>query len=611
VNLTERDIRTAAMVSESEQVNMGVESEDVEQSRAAALKAIEEAKGRIIESDLKKLEAGQFLARVTAEVKPDAAGPLIDRLKQIGRVARLEIERRQKSPEGTTVPPSGVRVERADTRLILSIYNLANVAPRVSTSLNLAAPDVETAYRAILNQIKSAGGRVVTSQLNRQGAAQTTGTITFESPADQADVLLGAVRVAGEVMKLDVQQNPDTQNTTDAKRGFAVQIYSLAAAAPRETTDIQIAAKAVADAFATLREAVRTAEGRVLTSQLAATDPTSATGQLVFEVSRQQTGAVEQALRQAGDAVSRNVNRAADTENTVDTKVRYSITLTDEARLTPRQTVELKLAVKDVQPSYAKLLEAIQTSGARVLQSQLASDQQANSVGGTLVFDVRGAAARAALEQALADAGDVYARNVTRSADAQGVVEDKTRLSVTIIDATRLPPRESTTIGVEVNDVERSKGGLEATTVALGGTSASTIAKERDGRTVAQLTLHVPLAKKAELLKAVRDQGKVLVVREESDANVPPGQFARARLSVTLGTPEQIVSPEDSLASSIRRGLGFSAQGLLWSLQWVIVGLCFVLPWVVVGWLIWRLVRRSRRRGHVVAEGPPPAPLST
>jgi hypothetical protein len=72
VTLTERDIRTAALLSETEQVNMGVEAEDVEKARSAAIKAIEEAKGRIVESDLKKLEAGQFAGRVVADVPPDA-----------------------------------------------------------------------------------------------------------------------------------------------------------------------------------------------------------------------------------------------------------------------------------------------------------------------------------------------------------------------------------------------------------------------------------------------------------------------------------------------------------------------------------------------------------
>lgn len=596
IELNERDIRTASMVTEAEQVNMGVETPDVEKARAAALKAIEEAKGRIIESDLKRLEAGQFLSRIVAEAKPDAAGPLTDRLKQLGRVARLEIERKQKSPEGATVPAAGVRVEKADTRFIISIYNLAAVAPRVTTNLNLAAPDVEAAYRTILDQVQAAGGRVVTSQLNRLGAAQTTGTISFETPADQGDVVIGAIRGAGEVMKLEVNQNTDTQNSTESKRGFVLQVYSMAAVNPRETTDVQVAAAKVPDAFATLREVVRSSEGRVLTSQLAAQDAANETAQLVFEVPRAQQAAIEQALQKAGTTTSRNVNRSPDAENTVDSKVRYSLTLLDAARLNPRQTVDSKLAVKDVSPTYAKLLDAVRLAGATIVQSQLTADPQAGGVTGTLVFDIRGEAPRSAIEKTLADSGDVYARTVTRSQQAQGTLEDKTRISLTIIDAQRLPPRESTTIGVEVTDVERSKGNLEATAIAVGGSSTATVSRERNGDTVAQLTIFVPLAKKAEMIRNVRDQGKVVVIREVADPNTSEGQFARAKLLVTLGTAEQIVSDQESLATSIRRGLAFSAQGLLWSLQWIIVGVCFILPWVAMIWLLMRWVRGSKRK---------------
>ena len=63
-------------------------------------------------------------------------------------------------------------------------------------------------------------------------------------------------------MRMDVNQNPDTQNVTQTKRGFAVQIVSGAAVAPRETTVLRVAARGVADAFNKLREAVRTDQGR-------------------------------------------------------------------------------------------------------------------------------------------------------------------------------------------------------------------------------------------------------------------------------------------------------------------------------------------------------------
>jgi glycine cleavage system regulatory protein len=610
ITLIERDIRTAAMLSETEQVNMGVESQDVEKARASAIQAIEEAKGRIVESDLKKLEAGQFAAKVVADVPPDAAGPLIDRMKQIGTVARLEVSRRQSAPEGTVAPTpaqggAAVRLERRDTRFLISLYNLANVAPRQTTNLNLAAEDVEAAYRTILDQVKGAGGRVVTSQLNRPRPDQTTGTITFEAPAEAADVLLGAVRATGEVTRLDVTQNPDAQNVTEAKRGFAVQVFSIASVAPRETTTLRLAARGVADAFNKLREAVRSAQGaRILSSQLAEQDPANVTGTLDFEVRRADWAAVEAALREAGQVVSRNVTRSADTENTVDTKIRLQVVLADEAALQPRETVAVQLAVSDVPARYAKLLEAAGAAQARVLQSQLSEDQAQKNVTGTVAFDVR-RENRPAMEAALNEAGDVVSRTVVRSTDTQNTLDDKVRLSLTLTDAAKLPPRETTTLGMESPDVEKAKEQVESLALGMGGRVVdSTLSREQDGRVIAKVVADVPLAKSLEMVRKTRDQGRVQFRRDAREEGVPQGSLARARVDVTIANEDLIVQNDKGLGSTIREGLRTSVTGLLWSLQLIVVGLLLVAPWALIVYAGWRLFRRARTRRQPPAAAP-------
>jgi hypothetical protein len=47
----------------------------------------------------------------------------------------------------------------------VSIYNLANVAPRETVQLNLACVDAEKSYRAILDRVEKASGRVLSSRL--------------------------------------------------------------------------------------------------------------------------------------------------------------------------------------------------------------------------------------------------------------------------------------------------------------------------------------------------------------------------------------------------------------------------------------------------------------
>jgi glycine cleavage system regulatory protein len=345
VELMERDVRTPTAAAETETVSAGIETDDVEKARADALAAIEQAKGRVVDSDLKKLEGGQLSATIVADVAPDAAGPVIDRLKQLGKVARLDVSRKTTTTGGVGPITPGLRVERKETRFQVNLYNLANIAPRQSTSLNLAAADVEATYRAILDQVKSAGGRVVTSQLNRPKADQTVGTVTFEAPADKADVLLGAVRAGVEVMRMEVTTNPDTRTRPRPSGGSACRCTRWPTCRPASRRRCQLAARNVPAAFNKLLDAARSAGGRVLTSQLNEQDANNVSGSIDFEVQRDKWPTVDAALQEAGLLVTRNVTRSPDAEGTVDSKIRLSLTLIDEVRLSPRETVAARVAV--------------------------------------------------------------------------------------------------------------------------------------------------------------------------------------------------------------------------------------------------------------------------
>jgi hypothetical protein len=370
----ERDIRTPAFASLTEQVGMGIETEDVEKARTDALKAIEEAKGRLLESNLKKYDAGQLAATIRCEVSPDAAGALIDRLRQLGRVARLDIDRKQTTPEGTSAA-AGARVEKKDTRFSISLYNLANIAARQTTNMNMAVSSVEDSYKGILDSVKARKGRVITSSLNRQKPEQTTATISFEVAAADADAVLAEIRREREVMMLTVTENPDTNNVTAAKRGFSVQLFSLASVAPRETEQVVLAAKtAVGESLQKLLAEVKKADGRIMVSQLNEQDPSNVSGSLDIEVMRAKEIDVRQALSAAGDIISRNVNRSTDADNTVDSKVRLQIRLVGFEQLPPLETTRLTVEVSDVDKASNDLRSAIAAAGGRVLDLRHADD---------------------------------------------------------------------------------------------------------------------------------------------------------------------------------------------------------------------------------------------
>src|SRR5262249_592943 len=152
----------AADVVESERVSAGLEVEDVDKTLREALAAVAEVKGRVTKSELKQHSTGQFNAILQFEVAPESAGPLRDRLRQLGNMVRLEIERVQQAEGGTAPAPRDAKIRRGETHFDVQLYNLAKVAPRETVTVQLAVADVPTGYLALRVAVERAKGRLVT-----------------------------------------------------------------------------------------------------------------------------------------------------------------------------------------------------------------------------------------------------------------------------------------------------------------------------------------------------------------------------------------------------------------------------------------------------------------
>jgi glycine cleavage system regulatory protein len=497
ISAYEKDIRTPASASEMEEINAGIETEDVEAARAAAIKSIDDVKGRIVESSLQKLEAGQFAAKIVAEVSPADAGPLVDRLKQLGRVARLDIQRKQTDANAQGTRSLGpAKVEQAPTRLIISMYNLANVAPRLTTNLNLAGEDVESEYRAILKRVADANGRVISSNLNRQDATQVVGAMQFEVKAADADAVLNDIRTGANVLRYSVNENPDTANVTTAKQAFVVQIIPLAQVPPRLTTNLNLAASDVESSYRAILKRVTDAGGRVISSNLNRADATQAVGNIQFELKSEQA-----------DAVRNDI-----------------------------------------------------TKGVQVLQLSVAENP-----------------------------------------DSANVTTAKQVFVVQIIPTSQVAPRETRTLSVETSEVETAMQNLTSAVAQAGGrTLESNLSQDANGRTVAQLSVEVPLDKADALIDVAKGQGKVRTAESSKNTQVPDGPLARARLNLTIGTGETIVAAADGFWPRLRGGLSTSVNGLLWSFELIVIGLCLVGPWALLIWGGWRFLRSKRSSSTVV-----------
>jgi hypothetical protein len=86
--------------------------------------------------------------------------------------------------------------------------------------------------------------------------------------------------------------------------------------------------------------------------------------------------------------------------------------------------------------------------------------------------------------------------------------------------------------------------------------------------------------------------GTIRDIDASRDAQAPSGPLAHAQIFAEFVTTDALVDDQSGPWARIRQGLGTSVNGLLWSLQWVVVGLCLIGPWAIIGWGIARFLRR-------------------
>lgn len=607
VTLYERDIKNPAFASETETIAMSLETEKVEDDYQKARDAIAEAKGRITGSELKQFDAGQYRATISALLPPDAAEAVIARIRQLdGRLAHFERQRSQNTSNGKNVARNdAVRLKREDVELNLTIYNLANIAPRRTTTLLIVAPNVEEAYRNLIEQVNSSGGRIVTSTIARPRPDQSAGNVNFNVPVDKADVILTVLRGYGEVVKTDTSESPDTQNVTESKRGFSVTISSLSAFAARESQQVQLASPEVTAAFNDVLNAVRGKDGRVIHSQLNEQDPQNVTGTIDFEMPRADLSVIDQAMHLSAEVVSRVVTRSTDTENTVDNKVHFSLAVTSADRLPARESLVTQLAAANVVDAFTTIRAGV-PKGGRILASEL-NEQDPQNVSAHLVFDVP-QAAEPALTALLKKNTAVMSRQVRRVPEGQVAVE-KLRVELTLVSADRQPPRQTFTEGVLVSDVQKASDDLVNAAVSVGGRQSDnpSVSQDPGGHTSATITVDVPADKAQSILDQIDHMGARRTRQVSLNTSVPESNLARAQIQVTFSDSAATLGGQESMADYVRNGVMTSLKGLGYSLMWIIVGICLVAPWVLLIWGGWKLIRRSRRTPVVAPAAPKPA----
>jgi hypothetical protein len=299
ISLSEKEIRTAATVTESERVQAGVQVEDVEKALREALAAVEEAKGRVTKSELKQHSAGQFNATLHFEVAPEQGGPLRDRLRQLGHLARLEIDRVQQGEGGTLPLKDGSKVKRGPSQFFVSLYNLAQVEPAETRTLTLAAADVPAAFAQLRVALAKARARVAVDNLNEQDKKNVTAQLDFTAARAEEGALQMALAAAGEVLSRQVNRVPESDNVTNARVHYKVALVSTNNIPPRETLKVALEVTDVKGTLSLFSAQVKEMGGRLVQpAAFAQTRDGQTTGHAVFAVPLSAaSGLVEQFKR--------------------------------------------------------------------------------------------------------------------------------------------------------------------------------------------------------------------------------------------------------------------------------------------------------------------------
>jgi hypothetical protein len=299
IQLTEKEIRAAAAVLETEKVQMGLEVEDVDKAFREAREAVDAAKGRVTRSEVKQPAAGQFSAVLEFEVAPEAAGPLRDRLKQIGTLARLDINRVQKAEAGSEAIRTAP-VRRGDTQFNVHIYNLTTVTPRETAVIQLAVPDVPAGFQALRDAVAKAKGRVINAQLNEQDRQNVNAQLDFEIRRTEEAMIQDALAKAGEIVSRTVTRAPEGESVTDTKVRLQMKVIAAAGLDPRETIQLALEVNDVDNTLPLFAALVSEVKGRSLQPQLTHERSGRVTARVVYDVPLLAAPALVEKFKTAG-----------------------------------------------------------------------------------------------------------------------------------------------------------------------------------------------------------------------------------------------------------------------------------------------------------------------
>ncbi len=482
--------------------------------------------------------------------------------------------------------------------------------------MRIATADVKASFDKLREAVVKAKGHSLTADLDGKDPLNIHAQLDFDlrrniraGSVNDGPVRAGSVSDgpvidipaeldrAGELLSRQVNRVPEGDNVTDAKVLYRVTLLDLDSVQPRETIVVRIAAGNVKAAYHKLHQALARTKTRIINTNLDEQDRNHVNARIDFSFNRTDEAQLDAALKDAGEPLQRQVTRLPAGANVTDAKLLVRLTLVETESLQPRETVIVSIAAEKVKEVY-ETLTAIANAKGRTTHADC-DEKDRRNVTAQLDFDIpRGE--EAALQRELANAGETLKRRVTRQQENVDVTDAKVGYKLELLPASRIVPRETTVLALDVADVAEALARFEALVQqAKGRTIETQASQEKSGQVTARVTYDVPFTSAALLAEKFKPAGQVRVHQVTRDPQAPDGRLALGRLVVTLSS-----NPEQGFWSEIGSGLGYSLTGV----KFLLLGVLFVLPWLLIALVVFVAARSAVRRARPrVPSAPPPA----
>lgn len=297
-----------------------------------------------------------------------------------------------------------------------------------NVSMRIEAEDVKKAHQTAEKAAIDAKGRVLRSEVKQHAAGQLEAILQVEIPPSAKDAFGALLESLGIVSHQESHRQQEakggTGKVTEALKPaeaikpkehdthFEVTFNNLVNIESRNSTTLQIATEDVAGGYAKLHEAIARVKGQVRNTHLNETDKKNVNASIEFSVPTAQKQAIDKAIADVGPLLTRNNVQAPITQLASERKFGYNLTLVHVANIQPREKIQLKFEVKDVDESAAKLKDLAAAAKGRVTDAR--TQRRPNGdVAAILAFDVP-LAAKDSLVRQFKDTGKLIGQEEER-----------------------------------------------------------------------------------------------------------------------------------------------------------------------------------------------------